>query len=681
MADDLESKLDLMRDAILAMQDQPLETVDFQAIARVLCRITDGLGAIVNVMDSGTGRVRTAAIHIEEGTLTDRVVGLLGFDPVGRTWKLDADTRERLWTDRLVVLDGLYGLSFGQVPRLVCRSLEQILGIGTIWAIGLTSHGEAIGGAAFALRRGRDLRFPALVESFARTIGLLYTRLSTAKELTDERARLAATLRSIRDAVFAVDEPGSIVLANPAAERLLGMEPARMRGRNLDGILYCTDESGEALPAGFWRSLLEPDAPSLRATLVNAAGECVPVAIQGAPLDHDGRGAVLVLRDVRDEERIERDARNKERLESLGVLAGGIAHDFNNMLTALLGNLDLARSSLDHDGETASLLEEACKAAVQAQGLTRQLLTFSKGGAPVKQTASLAELVRDTVEFIRRGTATAVSYSFPPDLRPVEADPAQLSQVVQNLCLNAIEAMDRGGSIDIAARNATVGRGDSLPPGEYIRLSVRDSGPGIPRDVLPRIFDPFFTTKSGGSGLGLPTSYSILHRHGGKLQVESPAGGGAVFHVVLPAAKTLARKEPVTAPRGFRAGRILVMDDDEAIRRMLGRLLSRLGYASEAVADGQEAVRRYREERGGPAPFSAVILDLTVPGGMGGKEALERIRALDPSARAIVSSGYYDDALISSPDLGGFDAVASKPYRTEDLSRTLQEVLARTEGD
>ena len=364
------------------------------------------------------------------------------------------------------------------------------------------------------------------------------------------------------------------------------------------------------------------------------------------------------------------------KLESLSTLAGGIAHDFNNILTAILGNISLARL----DQQEGQGLADAERACLRAKALAHQLLTFAKGGAPIKELFSVAKLVTETGSFACRGSNVRCEFRLPDNLWTVSADSGQLGQVFQNLVINALQAMPAGGMIKIQAENLVVGSGGDLPlnPGKYVKISIQDQGLGIPAESLPRIFDPYFTTKQTGSGLGLATACSIVKAHQGHIAVESTLGAGTVFQVYLPAAEEKISELPKGDQGVIRgAGKILVMDDEELVRKIIGKMLGHLGYEARFAEDGDEAVKLFTQAQQSGTAFDAVILDLTVPGGMGGKAALEKLMRLDPQVKAIVSSGYSDEAVMANYKDYGFTAVLPKPYRYEDLADTLARLLKK----
>jgi signal transduction histidine kinase/CheY-like chemotaxis protein len=410
------------------------------------------------------------------------------------------------------------------------------------------------------------------------------------------------------------------------------------------------------------------------------------VSATGSPiLDTEARtiGVVLAFRDVTERRLMLDEMAKAERLELLGILAGGIAHDFNNILTAILGNIFLCRSAMTADSQAAERLAEAERACNRARNLTQQLLTFAKGGAPVKTMASLRELIMESAQFALRGANVGCDFKIPADLWPAEVDEGQISQVIQNLAINADQAMPDGGTVTITAANlsraaAATPSFPNLTAPHYVRVTVTDTGVGIPERYLGRIFDPFFTTKHKGSGLGLATVYAIVRRHEGHITVKSTPGRGTTFSLVLPAAperRVAAQAEEAAVVRG--TGNVLVMDDDEGIIDLLSAMLSDLGYDATFASGGEEAVEIYAQALRRGEPFDAVILDLTVPGGMGGKDAFARLRELDPGVKAIVSSGYSTDPVMADFQAHGFKGVIAKPYKVENLS----EVIARVVGE
>lgn len=431
----------------------------------------------------------------------------------------------------------------------------------------------------------------------------------------------------------------------------------------LEQLVYQTDDKGR-MPPGLWFQDLK-----------------FPITMP------DGRRLVGgVAMDITQQKRIEEDLLKSQKLESLGVLAGGIAHDFNNILGSILGHIQLATMDLDPDSEAHRTLAEARKAGLRATGLTRQLLTFAKGGAPVKEAALLAPLVRDSADFAVKGSKVRLEFEAADNLWVANVDAGQISQVIHNLVINACQAMPSGGLVTIGLDNVELaeGHGASVPlgAGRYVRITVRDRGHGIPPEVLSRIFDPYFTTKPEGSGLGLASCFSIVRRHEGWIACESAVGEGTVFTIHLPATDRQPVRHdtgPDALPKG--AGRILVVEDDGPLRDATRTMLQRLGYSAEAVADGAAGVALYRQAWEERRPYDAVMLDLTIPGGMGGKEALGQMLQINPVAKALVVSGYSNDPVMARPEEHGFRGVLAKPFTIEMLAQRLHAVLGTpTEG-
>ena len=399
----------------------------------------------------------------------------------------------------------------------------------------------------------------------------------------------------------------------------------------------------------------------------NFAGEEMDILVgYSVPRNREeSRRVVVSVTDITAHKRAEAEQLKVQRLESLGVLAGGIAHDFNNLLTTILGNISLLRA----EGQGEELLAETEKAIARARGLTEQLLTFSRGGAPVKKLVVLGKLLRETVLFALSGSNVEVRFDLAPDLLAVELDEGQFAQVINNLVINARQAMPEGGRLEVQAAN-----GEPEAGSPFVRIAFRDHGEGIPRVHLPRIFDPYFSTKKEGKGLGLTVVYSVIRSHDGRIEVESEPGQGTAFTLYLPASRQQAA-QPAGRPTGeVRGLRVLVMDDEEAVRKVAGRMLQRLGCTVFEAGDGDEALSIYEQWQCAGNPLDVVIMDLTVPGRMGGLEAMSRLRELDPRVRAVVSSGYSNDPVLASPREHGFRGVLAKPYTLEEFQRVLAEL-------
>ncbi|MCA1961652.1 MAG: response regulator [Desulfomonile sp.] len=393
--------------------------------------------------------------------------------------------------------------------------------------------------------------------------------------------------------------------------------------------------------------------------------------------DRQLRGFWWLKRDISEKKRTEAELLKAQKLESLGILAGGIAHDFNNLLTGIIGNISIARLYLDSGHAAAGRIERASNAAYRAQDLTRQLLTFSKGGNPIKSTASISRLLKDCASFVLRGSNVRCRFALPDDLWPVIMDEGQIGQVINNVVINACQAMPSGGTITIKASNVAIGKGSSigLKEGRYVRISVTDTGVGIPLENIRKIFDPYFTTKEKGTGLGLALSYSIIQKHGGVVTVRSKVGVGTSILFYLRAPPATSRVREGTSEPPASKGKILVMDDEPIILELARDALIHFRYDVVVAKDGEEAVEQYRQAAFNGRPFDVVIMDLTVPGGMGGKEAIRHLLEIDSNVKAIVSSGYSDDPIMSNFEKYGFRAVLPKPYDGLRLRETLEKLI------
>ncbi|MCA9794588.1 MAG: response regulator [Candidatus Eremiobacteraeota bacterium] len=482
------------------------------------------------------------------------------------------------------------------------------------------------------------------------------------RALRASNKRLAVTVENIRDGVFTVDARGKIEICNAAAAQLLGLSLERARGAALDEVLVLVDPDDRRVKVG----LVEPLWESPPGVRLLAGPDSPYVRLAGARIDSDeATGTVFVLQDITQLREQEDERLRLSKLESLGVLAGGIAHDFNNLLTAILGNLSLSESDLQAEHPAQEGLREATYGCKRARDLARQLLTFSKGGDPIKRAAELGRLVKRSVNFVLTGSKVKAEFEQTTRLMAL-VDPGQLDQAFQNLTINALEAMPQGGLLKV--RLEPVEGHPSLGQGRFARITFEDQGPGIPKDLLGKIFDPYFTTKGTGSGLGLATTFSVARRHGGLLTASSPAGARFELYLPLLSEESVSDDSLTRIPRRGQ-GRVLVMDDEESVRRVTVKMLERLGYSATAVADGAEALQAYSAR-----PFDVVLMDLTVPGGLGGQEATRRLLELDPQARVVVASGYSNDPVMSDFARYGFRACLTKPFGLEELGKALEEL-------
>lgn len=417
-------------------------------------------------------------------------------------------------------------------------------------------------------------------------------------------------------------------------------------------------------------------------TISQKNGAAIPVEMTISRTLWHGQPAVITsVRDITERKKRDEEFIRACKLKSLSTLAGGIAHDFNNLLTGILGNASIAKTFVNPGDNLHKIMTDLENTSLRAKDLTQQLLTFAKGGAPVKKTVSIAKLLRDSATLVLSGSNVKCDFAIANDLWPAEVDEGQIAQVIHNLIINARQAMPDGGTIQVSAENFALSAENNpfIKNGKYVKITVKDTGVGIQEEHLPKIFDPYFTTKEEGSGLGLATAYSIIKNHAGYIMAESAAGVGTTFYIHLPASKKeIGRVEAVEEKLVSGKEKILVMDDDDIIRDVAGKMLTKLGYEVDFARDGSEAIELYKKSKNSGRPFDVVIIDLTIPGGMGGRETMQKLLEIDPHVKAIVSSGYSDDAVMSNYTNYNFKGVIAKPYRIEELSKTVRSVLAET---
>ena len=515
---------------------------------------------------------------------------------------------------------------------------------------------------------------------FAFHLSEITERKRKAEEiLASERELLKVTLNSLNEGVVAADQDERIIFINETAANLTGYSQTEAIGEPLNKILYIIDgKTSEPRSKILFHEIFNS------MILVTRDLKEVSVSTDSSPIKTpDGViiGTVTAFQDISEKQKFQRELLKTEKLESLGILAGGIAHDFNNVLAAILANVQLALLKLEKNEEIELYLNNTSETARKASGLTKQLLTFSRGGAPIKKDASLIELIRDTTEFAIRGANSKAEFAIPDDLWVVSIDEGQISQVVHNLIINAKQAMQKGGLINVTAENIIIGADASehglFNPGKYVKITVNDHGEGISPENLLKIFDPYFTTKKDGNGLGLATCYSIITQHDGYIEVDSQERIGTSFFIYLPALneavfKVESSKEVAATGTGFK---ILLMDDEESIRNIIGEILECYNHRVVLTTDGAEAIERYKQAKQSGEPFDVVIMDLTIPGGMGGQEAIAYLRDIDPHVKAIVSSGYANDPIMADFERYGFTGVVSKPYKIEELNEVLHKVV------
>ncbi|MBN1348215.1 response regulator [candidate division KSB1 bacterium] len=509
---------------------------------------------------------------------------------------------------------------------------------------------------------------------------VLVFRDVTQRRLNQEKIRkLSRAVEQSPNIVMITDADGKIEYVNPQFTNIMGYSAKEIIGRN-PAIL----RSGYMLSAiheKIWATITKGEEWQGEFQNVKKNGELFWESVIISPiLSEEGTiiHYLVIMEDVTERRRMQEEIFKARKLEALGVLAGGIAHDFNNILTGILGNISLAKMAVNQSERAFRLLIEAEKASVRAKDLTQQLLTFSSGGAPIKEAGSIILLVKESANFAISGSMVRCDFSLPRNLWHIEADMGQLSQVINNLVINAKHAMPDGGAIKISAQNITFAPGNrlALKPGNYVKLIFEEHGVGISKENIPKIFDPYFTTRQNGSGLGLTTAYSIIQNHEGKITVDSVENRGTTFAIYLPATslRTEKKKSAIQKPL-HGVGRILIMDDEEIVREVAVNMLTELGYEVTLAANGEEAIELFRLSQKSSQPFDLVIMDLTVRAGMGGKESGEKLRKLDKNVKIVVSSGYSANPIMANFKEYGFCDVITKPYRLEELSQVVASAM------
>jgi PAS domain S-box-containing protein len=500
------------------------------------------------------------------------------------------------------------------------------------------------------------------------------TERKTMEKALQESEELFHTLcESAPIGIFKTDRDGKRIYCSPRCREITGMSAVDCQERGWQSQIHPGDREEVLRSEGLFLAAGEPYWLEYR--ILFPHDETVWIRELASPLKGPAgivTGYVGTVEEITELRQVRDEVQRSQKLESLGVLAGGIAHDFNNILTTILGNVSLARMQLSDGEKISKRLNEVESAAARAKELSQQLLTFARGGEPVKGVVEIGPLLKEAADFAVQGSPVKCEYLMDDGLSPVEADEGQLRQVVQNLVINAVQSMPDGGTIRVSVREK-----ETKPEyGGFIEISIADTGTGIPDQHLERIFDPYFTTKQQGSGLGLAVCYSIIKKHGGSIKVKSALGKGSTFYVTLPSLGRSSATESKAPGRDEKGPvNVLIMDDEEQVREILQDMLTELGYHSECAENGAVAIDLYRKRKEEGSPFSVAILDLTIPGGMGGKEAIRTMREIDPDVRAVVSSGYSTDPVMANYREYGFREVLGKPYRLQDMERIMQRVL------
>jgi len=506
-------------------------------------------------------------------------------------------------------------------------------------------------------------------------IFVMFDDITARKQAEDSYRESRDFLRQITDNIPAlicfIDTDLRYHFVSKSYFDLLGKPTEKMIGRKIKD-LYDTETYEKALP--YFKRALSGERVSLENSTVDAKNQerlfestYIPYKVKEKVSGFFGLSI-----DITERRRTEEELQKSQKLESLGILAGGIAHDFNNLLGGIFGFLDLAMEATS-EKIVFGYLEKSMNTIERARSLTQQLLTFARGGAPIRKVESMIPLIQETAQFVLSGSSISCSFNIPDDLWHCNIDKNQIAQVIENVVINASQAMPFGGKIELTAKNAIIEENTHpiLKKGEYVKISIRDWGIGIPNEFLSKIFDPFFTTKEKGHGLGLATAYSIVNRHGGCIEAESESGKGTTFHLYLPAAKNLNQESRDSQFQSFRgSGIFLIMDDDENIRELLGNMLNSFGFEVVKKESGEKLLDYFQEMKN--QEIIGMIFDLTIPGGMGGKDTLIEIRKHDKNIPVFVTSGYGEDPVMANPTAYGFSGSLNKPFRKSDLEKLLK---------
>jgi PAS domain S-box-containing protein len=523
----------------------------------------------------------------------------------------------------------------------------------------------------------------ALQELQTTTVELLEQNEEMAasrQTLEIERCRYQELFDFAPDGYLVTDTEGIILDANSAATNLFKVSRSLLIGKPLAIFVRSEEHLAFRTRLAELKKGTVSQSENWEIVMLSGKRTTFPVSITvGKVITSGGETAELrwLLRNITKRKQLEEELQKADKLESLGVLAGGIAHDLNNFLTVILGNLTLVKRCIAEDHKAAKHLKNMEEAVNQTGNLTWQLLTFAKGGKPLTKAVSISKLIKEDSAFALSGSKTRCELFLAEDLPAVEVDRGQITQVITNLLINADQAMQEGGTIKIRTEKLVVtAESGSLPlqPGDYVAVTITDEGNGIPNQNLPKIFDPYFSTKEQGHGLGLAICYSIVKKHGGHISAQSVEGKGTSFTIYLPVSGAQAEEDMHEDILIMGEGKVLLMEDEESVRQTASEMLAFLGYDVVSAEDGVEAIKLYKEAFLSDSPFDAVIADLTIRGGMGGKMAVSELIKVDPDVKAIVSSGYSADALSDYRKYGFYNVIA-KPYRLQELGKVLSTVI------
>jgi PAS domain S-box-containing protein len=651
-----------------------------------------GQGYDVLMAGNGVEALEQASRNPPDIVISDILMPVMDGFALCREWQKD----KRLQKVPFVFYTATYtdprdeelALSLG-AARFIVKPVQMEAFLATLREViegGATGRPVAPGNAAQKETDYYKLYSEALVRKLEDKMLQLEKLNRTLEQDINERKRVEEALReseesyrnlfeNANEAIFVVQD-GKLVFLNPMTIMITGYSGEELMARPFPEFIHPDDR--DMVFDRHVRRMKGEELPHIYSfRIIHKESNVIWGELNAVLINWKGREATLnFLTDITGRKRMEEELVKAQKLESVGILAGGIAHDFNNILTSISGNISMAKMQMKPGNKIFDLLSAAETASVRAQGLTRQLLTFAKGGTPVKESVFLKKIIKESSFFVLQGSKSRCEFQMAENLWPVEADLGQISQVISNIVINANQAMPEGGIIRITAENLMPEKIHeiSVKPGRYIRISIKDQGVGIAENHLSKIFDPYFTTKQTESGLGLATAYSIIKKHNGRISVNSLPEAGTTFDIYLPASdKEIPVKEKAVLLTG--CGKILMMDDDKLLKEIAEEMLDTLGYESEFAEDGDEAIEMYKKARVSGKPYDAVILDLTIPGSMGGEEVIKILLKIDPEVKAIVCSGYSDGEIMSNFRKYGFKGMMPKPFDAYSLGKILNDVL------
>ena len=665
----------------------------FTYVCETVNSLVENAAVLVSSFNQTNLRFRLEAITgIDEHS--EKVMELLQGNPLGLNAFLEEEETADLKKQKLV----LSSLDFkthlrGAMDDSVRQMIEKLFGVSDIYVMGFSRKSQIFGDVMIVFKKNGAIKNKKLIEAFIKQASVALERrrynlslIDSRKKIAEEKEKLVTTFRSIADGVITTGFDGKIQIMSSAAERITGWTQQEAEGKYFCQVLHVLGKGHSKEK----RDLLKSSLPEVCSAevfdniyLVNKSGGEVPVAYTTSPIinkDNETSGVVFIFRDISRNLELLKTIQRTQKLDALALLTSGIAHDFNNILGGLYGNIELAKKNCSLDCSALGYIDKAISSFYRARALTQQLLTFSKEGTPILKRDSIADTVENCTSFALSGSNVCSDFQIEKKLWHCDFDENLLSQVFDNIVVNAKQSMPNGGKIVVSINNKKLVNGQvaDLESGRYVCVEFIDSGSGIPQEVLKNIFDPFFTTKKKGNGLGLSICHSIVRKHNGAIEVESDNKKGTLFKIYLPAKKPIKQKtlknRKTAEHQG--CGTILLIDDDKTILEVTGGMLTTMGYRTIKTVDGESAIKCLSDMKEKGKTCEAIISDLTIPGGMGGRESVKRIHQIFPDVPVIVSSGYSDDPVMQTPSEYGFVCSIKKPYMTNSLSKALETCIS-----